>query len=197
MGAYSPAPVVKDKLLPFIEENIIKRTIDGLRSEGIVYKGILYAGLMLKDGRPSVLEFNVRFGDPETQAILPRIQTDIIPVILATIDGTLDNVEYKLKKESCVCVVLASGGYPGSYQKGKVISGLDKVKGSENVMVFHAGTKKSENGDIITDGGRVLGVSALGLNIKEAIDNAYDAVGFIDFENMHYRKDIGKKALKN
>ncbi|MDD5455206.1 MAG: phosphoribosylamine--glycine ligase [Candidatus Ratteibacteria bacterium] len=196
MGAYSPAPIVNENLLAFVEKNIIKRTIDGLKKEGIVYKGILYAGLMIKDNKPSVLEFNVRFGDPETQAILPRIETDIVPLILATIDGTLNNVEYKIKNESCVCVVLASGGYPDSYQKGKVIKGLDKIEDSQNTIVFHAGTKKSESGDILTDGGRVLGVSALGKNIREAINNVYTSVGFINFENMHYRKDIGQRALR-
>ncbi len=197
MGAYSPAPVVNESLLPVIEENIIKRTIEGLRKEGIVYKGILYAGLMVKDGKLNVLEFNVRFGDPETQAILPRIESDVVPTILATIDGTLAKAEYKIKNESCVCVVLASGGYPESYEKGKVIKGLDKIKDSRNTIVFHAGTKKLKNGKIVTDGGRVLGVSALGSNIKDAIKNAYNAVSLINFENMHYRKDIGKKALKN
>ncbi len=197
MGAYSPAPIVNENLLPIIEKNIIRRTIEGLKKEGIVYKGIIYAGLMIKDGKPKVLEFNVRFGDPETQAILPRIETDIIQLIMATIDGNLNNVDCNLKNESCVCVVLASGGYPGNYQKGKVINGLDEIKDSENIVVFHAGTKKLESGEILTDGGRVLGVSALGKNIKEAIDNAYEAVSYINFENMSYRKDIGKKALKD
>ncbi len=196
MGAYSPAPLVKGEFLPFIENNIIKRTIDGLKSEGIVYKGILYAGLMLKDGKLNVLEFNVRFGDPETQAILPRIQTDIVPIILATIDGTLAQVKYKLKNQSCVCVVLASGGYPGNYEKGKIIGGLDKISDSQNIMVFHAGTKKSNSGNIVTNGGRVLGISALGKNIKESIGNAYNAISFVNFENIYYRKDIGEKALK-
>ncbi len=195
MGAYSPAPIVKDDTLIIIEKNIIRRTIDGLRKEGIIYKGILYAGLMIKDGKPQVLEFNVRFGDPETQAILPRMKTDIIQPIMATIDGTLDDVDCKWKKESCVCVVLASGGYPGNYEKGKVINGLDKITNLENVVAFHAGTKKLDSGEIVTDGGRVLGISALGENIKEAIDNAYDAASYIDFENMYYRRDIGKKAL--
>jgi len=195
MGAYSPAPIVDDKGLAIIENDIIKKTVDALRSESIVYKGILYAGLMLKDGKPKVLEFNVRFGDPETQAILPRIETDIVPVILATIDGTLDNAECKIKNESCVCVVLASGGYPGNYEKGKIINGLDEAEKSNNAVVFHAGTKKEESGEIVTDGGRVLGVSALGEDIKSAIDNTYEAVKLIEFENMYYRKDIGKKAL--
>jgi len=151
---------------------------------------------MLKDGKLNVLEFNVRFGDPETQAILPRIQTDIVPIILATIDGTLAQVKYKLKNQSCVCVVLASGGYPGNYEKGKIIGGLDKISDSQNIMVFHAGTKKSNSGNIVTNGGRVLGISALGKNIKESIGNAYNAISFVNFENIYYRKDIGEKALK-
>lgn len=197
MGAYSPAPIVSEGLLSIIERDIIGKTIEGLKKEGIVYKGILYAGLMIKDGKINVLEFNVRFGDPETQAILPRIETDIIQLIMATIDGSLDKVDCKLKKESCVCVVLASRGYPGSYQKGKIINGLDKAENLNNTVIFHAGTKKLDNGDIVTDGGRVLGVSALGKGIKEAIDNAYYAVSSINFENMCYRKDIGKKALKD
>lgn len=195
MGAYSPAPIVNENLLPIIRRDIIKKTIDGLRKEGIVYKGILYAGLMIKEGEIKVLEFNVRFGDPETQAILPRMGSDIIQPIMATIDGRLDDVDCQWKKESCVCVVLASGGYPLNYHKGKVIKVLDEIKDSENIMVFHAGTKKSDSGNIVTDGGRVLGVSALGMDIKEAIDNVYDAVNYISFENMRYRKDIGKKAL--
>lgn len=194
MGAYSPAPVVEN-LLPIIEENIIGRTMDGFKKEGIVYKGILYAGLMIKDGNPKVLEFNVRFGDPETQAILPRMQTDIIQPIMATIDGNLDEVDCKWKKESCVSIVLASGGYPGDYRKGKIINGLDKLENSKDIVVFHAGTKRLQDGKIVTDGGRVLGISALGKGIKEAIDNAYGAVDYINFENMYYRKDIGKKAL--
>ncbi|MFH1548832.1 MAG: phosphoribosylamine--glycine ligase [Candidatus Omnitrophota bacterium] len=196
MGAYSPAPIVTENLLPIIEKNIIKRTIDGLKKEGIVYKGIIYAGLMIKEGEIKMLEFNVRFGDPETQAILPRMGSDIIQPIMATIDGNLDDVDCQWKKESCVCVVLASGGYPGNYQKGKTINGLDKLGDLKDSVVFHAGTKKMEDGYIIvTDGGRVLGVSALGMDIKEAIDNVYDAVNYISFENMCYRKDIGKKAL--
>jgi phosphoribosylamine--glycine ligase len=197
MGAYSPAPVVKDDILPIIEKDIIKRTIDGLRKEGIIYKGILYAGLMIEDDKPRVLEFNVRFGDPETQAILPRVEMDIIQPIIAAIDGNLNNVDCKLKNESCVCVVLASGGYPGGYEKGKVINGLNHFSCSKDLVVFHAGTKKLDSGEIVTNGGRVLGVSALGKDIKAAIDNAYNAVSDISFENMYYRKDIGKKALKS
>lgn len=196
MGAYSPAPIVKEDMLPLIEKDIIKRTIDGLWKEGIPYKGILYAGLMIKDGKPKVLEFNVRFGDPETQAILPRMETDIVQSIMATIDRGLDGVNCRWKKESCVCVVLASGGYPGSYEKGKVINGLDNLKDSQNIAVFHAGTKRAESGELVTNGGRVLGISALGEDIKRAIDNAYAAVGSLNFENMYYRKDIGQKALK-
>lgn len=195
MGAYSPAPVVKDEMLRVIEKEIMKRIIDGLSNDGIIYKGILYAGLMIRDGKPYVLEFNVRFGDPEIQAILPRMETEIMQLLMATINGNVKDIVCRWKDEACVCVVIASGGYPGSYQKGKVISGLESLKNSEEVVAFHAGTKMADTGKIATDGGRVLGISALGRDIKEAINNAYNAVSYINFENMYYRKDIGRKAL--
>jgi len=194
MGAYSPAPVVKDDILNKINKAIIKPLLDGLKSEGNIYRGILYAGLMITKEGPKVLEFNVRFGDPETQAILPRIKTDLIDVMFASIEGRLREVKLEIDSRFCVNVVLASGGYPGNYEKGKEIFGLDEAVKMPDVIVFHAATSK-ENGKIVTNGGRVLGVTGLGNTIKEAIAKTYQAVDKINFEGMHYRKDIGRKAV--
>ena len=197
MGAYSPAPVVTPALFDEIMKKIIYRTIDGLVKEGITYRGILYAGVMVTRDGPKTLEFNSRFGDPETEAILPRLKTDIVEVMLATARGNLG----KFAKASglswdprpCVCVVCAAKGYPGVYEKGAPITGLDAAAKMKDVMVFHAGTRKA--GDIVTNGGRVLGVTGLGATIRDAIDLAYQAVGRINFEGMQYRRDIGRKAL--
>jgi phosphoribosylamine-glycine ligase len=199
MGAYSPAPVVTAELFKEILETIIYSTIHGLVKEGIEHKGVLYAGIMLTQDGPKVLEFNVRFGDPETEAILPRLNSDLLEVMLATSKGEL----HKLVKlgglnwanRSCVCVVCSSGGYPGDYEKGKEIFGLAEADKLKDIVVFHAGTKK-QNGKIFTNGGRVLCVTGLGGTIKEAIDKTYQAVGKINFAGMHYRKDIGRRALK-
>lgn len=195
MGAYSPAPVVTPELLKEIMEKIIYRTIDGLAKEGIDYRGVLYAGVMLTKDGPKTLEFNVRFGDPETEAILPRLKSDLVEVMLATAEGKLSKVRtLEWDRRACVCVVCASAGYPGNYAKDKEISGLEQAAELKDVVVFHAGTKKV--GDkILTSGGRVLGVTGLGATIKEAINKTYEAVGKINFEGMHYRKDIGEKAL--
>lgn len=193
MGAYSPAPVVTKEVFDKVMEKIIYPTIIGMEKEGHPFKGVLYAGLMIKDNEPYVLEFNTRFGDPEAQPLLMRIKNDIVPVLMGCIDGNLHNEYLLWEQKHAVCVVIASGGYPGEYKKGYEIVGLDQI-GDDNVYVFHAGTKLVD-GKIYTDGGRVLGVTALGETIKDAIDNAYNAVGKIYFENMHYRKDIGKKAL--
>lgn len=193
MGAYSPAPVITKEVFDKVMEKIIYPTIIGMEKEGHPFKGVLYAGLMIKDNEPYVLEFNTRFGDPEAQPLLMRIKNDIVPVLMGCIDGNLQNEYLLWEQKHAVCVVIASGGYPGEYKKGYEIVGLDQI-GDDNVYVFHAGTKLVD-GKIYTDGGRVLGVTALGETIKEAIDNAYNAVGKIYFENMHYRKDIGKKAL--
>ncbi|MDD4899546.1 MAG: phosphoribosylamine--glycine ligase [Candidatus Omnitrophica bacterium] len=195
MGAYSPAPVVTPKLFQEIMEKVINRTISGLAREGISYQGVLYAGIMLTDSGPKTLEFNVRFGDPETQAILPRLKSDLLEVMLAVSEGNLSrikNLEWETK--ACVCVVCASGGYPGDYAKGKEISGLQDAAKMKDIVVFHAGTKK-EGEKILTSGGRVLGVTGLGQTIKEAITKTYQAVEKIKFEGMQYRKDIGAKAL--
>lgn len=194
MGAYSPTPVITHNIYERIIKEIIEPTIYGMNEEGFAYKGVLYAGVMITDTGPKLLEFNVRFGDPETQAMLPRLKSDLVEVIEATIDGELNDIELKWDSRACVCVVIASGGYPGSYQKQKEISGLDKIKKQKDIIVFHAGTKKKDN-TILTNGGRVLGVTGLGESIQEAIDNTYNAIKLISFDKMYYRKDIGQKAI--
>ncbi len=194
MGAYSPAPVITPGIEKKIMDRIMKPAVRGLRKEGIKYKGILYAGLMLKDGEPYVLEFNCRFGDPETQPILTRLDSDLLEIALAITDERLSGLSLEWKPEASVCVVAASGGYPGKYETGKVITGLEEVKEMDDAVVFHAGT--AYNGrDIVTAGGRVLGVTALGKDIREARDRAYEAIGKIHFEGMHYRKDIAARAI--
>ncbi len=206
MGAYSPAPIVTKELLNEILEKCVNRTIAGLIKEGIEYRGVLYTGIMLTKHGPKVLEFNVRFGDPETQAILPRLKSDLLEVLLATAQGQLSKF---LKfgglfwdSRACVCVVCASGGYPGDYQKDKEIFGLEETEKLEDIVVFHAGTRRStvhspqSTVKYFTNGGRVLGVTGLGGNIKEAINKTYQAVGKINFEGMHFRKDIGRRVLK-
>ncbi|MBW2996210.1 phosphoribosylamine--glycine ligase [Candidatus Woesearchaeota archaeon] len=190
MGAYSPAPIL-DGLEEEMEEKIIKPFLNGIKQEGIEYKGVLYVGLMkTKDGL-KILEFNCRFGDPETQVILPRLRTDIIKVMNAVIDGKLESINIEWSDEHCVSVVLASGGYPGSYEKGKLITGLDKVDRSQ---VIHAGTKK-DNGKILTNGGRVLNIVCLGKSLKDAVDTAYSKIDYINFDGMYFRRDIAKKEL--
>ncbi|MCX5726062.1 MAG: phosphoribosylamine--glycine ligase [Candidatus Saganbacteria bacterium] len=195
MGAYSPAPVVTKEIEKLAMEQVFKPIINGMAKEKTPYKGVLYAGLMITKDGPKVLEFNVRFGDPETQAIIPRMKSDLIPVIEAVIDGRLGEVKIEWDDRAAVCVVMASGGYPGNYKKGIPIFGLDKAAELRDVMVFHAGTKK-EAGKIVTSGGRVLGVTGLGDTISQAIDNVYRAVRLITFDGMQYRIDIGKKALR-
>jgi len=195
MGAYSPAPVMNDELEALVMEKVMRPTIAGLKAEGIKYKGILYAGLMIKDGVPSVLEFNCRLGDPETQPVLSRLNTDFMDILMAIADGRLADITIDWKTEASVCVVLASGGYPGKYENAKVITGLDEVKKMDNAFVFHAGTAFNNN-EVVTKGGRVLGVTGLGRDIRTAKENAYEAVRKIHFEGMHYRKDISDKALK-
>lgn len=195
MGAYSPAPVVTEDMLTQIQREVIIPTIKGMKTEGIPYCGVLYAGIMIDEEGPKVLEFNVRFGDPETQVILPRLKSDLLEIIIKTEDRRLSKCVLNWDARVCVCVVLASGGYPGKYEKGKEILGLDRFKGIEDVVIFHAGTKR-ENKKILTSGGRVVGVTALGRDIQEAINNSYNAIGNIKFDNMFYRRDIGKKALK-
>lgn len=195
MGAYSPAPVITEDLSSRIYDEILVPTIRGMKAEGHPYEGILYAGLMITEEGPKVIEFNCRFGDPEAQAVIPRLATDFIKPILACCDGTLDKVKLRWSRNSCVCVVMASGGYPGTYTKGHAVSGLDKVERMENMIVFHAGTRQEEDGSIITSGGRVLGITALGPNIKDTIRIAYKGVRKVEFKDAYYRTDIGKKAL--
>ncbi|MBU4346833.1 MAG: phosphoribosylamine--glycine ligase [Candidatus Omnitrophica bacterium] len=195
MGAYSPAPVVTKELFDQIKHKIIYRAIGGLVKEGIDYKGVLYAGIMITKDGPQLLEFNVRFGDPETQAILPRLKSDLVEVMLAVTESGLARLRsLSWDSRACICAVCASGGYPGDYEKGKEIFGLEEAEEMEDVVVFHAGTKRLSD-KYVTNGGRVLGVTGLGNSIKEAVNKTYQAVGKIHFEGMHYRKDIGNKAL--
>ena len=194
MGAYSPAPVVTEKVHREAMEKVMIPTVRGMAREGRKYQGVLYAGLMIKDEKPKVLEFNARFGDPEAQPLLMRLKSDLIPILEATIDGKLCHHKMELEDRSSVCVVVASGGYPGVYEKGKVISGLREAASVRDAFVFHAGTALKE-GRVITNGGRVLGVTALGNGIQEAIERAYEAVAKISWEGAYYRKDIGHKAL--
>jgi len=196
MGAYSPAPVVTAEVRQKIMDQIMIPAVNALKEEGRRYKGILYAGLMIKDGEPSVLEFNCRFGDPEAQPLMVRMKSDIVPLINAVIDERLSGQVIDWKDESSVCVVMASRGYPGDYKKGIEIKGIKNVEVIDGVFVFHSGTA-FENGKIVTDGGRVLGVTALGKTITEAINLVYKAVEKIDCEALYYRTDIGKKALKH
>lgn len=204
MGAYSPAPVVTEPVFQEIMDAVIYRMIDGLAKEGIEYSGLLYAGIMLTKNGPRVLEFNVRFGDPETQAVLPRMNSDLLEVMLAVSSGNLTKFLKSSKvswyKDACVCVVCVSKGYPGNYEKGKEIFGLDEAAKMKDVVVFHAGTRevksqKEKGKSVVTSGGRVLGVTGKGAAIKEAIATTYRAVEKIKFEGMQYRSDIGKKAL--
>jgi len=195
MGAYSPAPVVTPELGVEIEERILKPCVAGMASEGIPYTGVLYAGLMITDKGPKVIEFNCRFGDPEVQVVLPRMTCDIVPLLLACCDGTLDTCDLTWDDGACVTVVMASGGYPKAYAKGKTITGIDDAEALGNVIVFHAGTKV-QDGQPVTNGGRVLDVTAWGGDIASTIEKAYAAVGKIHFEGAHFRKDIGRKALK-
>jgi phosphoribosylamine--glycine ligase len=195
MGAYSPAPVVNEKVHREVMEKIMIPTVRGMAQEGRKYRGVLYAGLMIQDEQPKVLEFNARFGDPETQPLLMRMKSDLVPVLEATLEGRLSRLEVQWDERPSVCVVMASGGYPGSYEKGKVISGLEEAAQVDDAFVFHAGTAFQE-GKVVTSGGRVLGVTAKGKGIREAIVKAYEVVGKISWEGAHFRKDIGQKALK-
>ena len=199
MGAYSPAPAVTDALTKRIEKEIIRPLLDGLREEKASYRGVLYIGLMIVHDDLYVLEFNARFGDPETQAILPRLETDLMDIIEEAINTDIRSVKAVFNKRPCVCVVLASGGYPGSYKKNLPITGLDKTSSLKDVIVFHAGTRLTRTvgltPQIVTNGGRVLGVTAMADDIKSAIEKVYAAVGLISFDGMHYRQDIGRKAI--
>lgn len=193
MGAYSPTPAVTRDDQPVIRQ-IFKRTLAGLRAAGIEFRGVMYAGLMLTDAGPKVLEYNARFGDPETQVVLPRLESDLLTALEATAAGRLDQVRLRWSRDVAVCVVLAAGGYPGRYQKGRPISGLTAAAAQRGVCVFHAGTR-AVNGRVVTDGGRVLGVTARGRNVAAAVARAYAAVDQIDFDGAHWRRDIAARAL--
>lgn len=195
MGAYSPAPVVTDEIAEFVMNRVMLPTVRGLEAEGRPYKGMLYAGLMIDGDEINVLEFNCRFGDPEAQPLLMRLKSDIVDIFEAAIDGKLDRIEMKIDPRPTVCVVLASGGYPGVYENGKVIKGLMRAAECKGVEVFHAGTARKHS-RVVTNGGRVLGVTAVGNTLREAITRAYKAVDEISWTKSYYRRDIGEKALR-
>lgn len=195
MGAYSPAPVVTEGMSKTILETILKPTVAGLKKRGITYRGVLYAGLMITKDGPKVIEYNCRFGDPETQVVLPRLKTDLVNICMAVAQGKLSHLKIEWDDRPAACVVLASQGYPGSYPKGKAVEGLETAAKIPDAYVFHAGTAR-EGGKTVTSGGRVLCVTGLGSTIKEALATAYKGVEAIRFEGAHYRKDIGWRALK-
>lgn len=194
MGAYSPAPMVTDDLMEDINETVFQPLQEELQKRGIVYKGVIFAGLMLTEEGPRVLEFNCRFGDPETQAILPRLENDFVDLIEAVCEGTLHEHTLEWSTDASVCVVMAAKGYPEAPEKGAVIEGLGEVKYSEQAIVFHAGTT-FDGEDVVVAGGRVIGVTAMGRSLPRALDAVYKAVEQIDFDGAHYRRDIGRKAL--
>ena len=190
MGTFSPSPFYTEEVDRYCKEHIYQKTVDAMRAEGREFKGIIFYGLMLTKSGVKVLEYNARFGDPETQVVLPRMENDIIDVFEACIDGCLDKIDLKFENNAAVCVVLASDGYPLKYEKGKKIKGLENFEGKTDIFAFHAGTKKV-NGDVLTNGGRVLGITATASTLKEARDKAYEATKLVDFENKYMRNDIG------
>ena len=192
MGTFSPSPFYTPEVDAYCREHIYQKTVDAMKAEGRPFTGVLYFGLMLTPKGPRVLEYNTRFGDPETQVVLPRMKTDIVDVMEACMNGTLDKIELEYEDNAAVCVVLASGGYPESYEKGKVISGLSAFDGKEDYFCFHAGTKFDDKGNVVTSGGRVLGVVALGSDLKQARAKAYEATAWVSFDKMYKRNDIGK-----
>ena len=192
MGTFSPSPFYTKEVDEFCHKYIFQATVDAMAAEGRPFKGIIFFGLMLTEDGPKVLEYNARFGDPEAQVVLPRMKNDVIDVMEACIDGTLDQIDLQVEDNAAVCVVLASDGYPVSYEKGFEIRGLEKFEDSDGYYCFHAGTKLDENGKIVTNGGRVLGITAKGADLKEARANAYKATEWVEFENKYMRHDIGK-----
>lgn len=192
MGTFSPSPFYTKEVDEFCKENIYQKTVDAMRAEGREFKGVIFFGLMITKDGPKVLEYNARFGDPETQVVLPRMENDIIDVMEACIDGTLDTIDLKFKDNAAVCVVLASEGYPVKYEKGFEIKGLENFEGRDDIFCFHAGTKFNDKGEIVTNGGRVLGVTAIGDDLKGARANAYKACELVNFANAYKRSDIGK-----
>ncbi len=193
MGTYSPVPHMPASLVEQIIQNIVNPTAEAMVKEGSPFRGILYTGLIITKDGPKVIEYNARFGDPETQVVLPRLDTDLVDILIAGATGELEKLDVQWKKEAAVCVIMASGGYPGPYEKGKEIKGLDQV--GEEAIVFHAGTEL-KNGQVVTNGGRVLAVTSIGSTVQEARDKAYQAVQKISFEGAHYRSDIAQKALR-
>lgn len=191
MGTFSPSPFYTPQVDAFCREHIYQKTVDAMKTEGREFKGIIFFGLMLTADGPKVLEYNARFGDPETQVVLPRMKNDLVDLFEACIDGTLDQIDLEFEDNAAVCVVLASAGYPEHYEKGFVIRGLENFKDRDGYYVFHAGSKFDEQGRVVTNGGRVLGVTATGTNLKEARANAYKATEWIDFDNKYMRHDIG------
>jgi phosphoribosylamine--glycine ligase len=192
MGTFSPSPFYTPQVDAFCKAHIYQATVDAMRAEGRPFKGVIFFGLMLTEEGPKVLEYNARFGDPEAQVVLPRMKNDIIDVMEACVDGTLDKIDLQFEDNAAVCVVLASDGYPVSYEKGLPIEGFEKFEGSDEYFCFHAGTAFDENGRIVTNGGRVLGITAKGSDLKEARAKAYDATEWISFANKYMRHDIGK-----
>ncbi len=192
MGNFSPTPYYTKEVEEFCEKYVFQPTVDAMAAEGRPFKGVIFFGLILTESGPKVLEYNARFGDPEAQVVLPRMENDLIEVVEACIDGTLDKVDLKFMDDACVCVVLASDGYPLAYDKGLPIHGLERFEGKDRYFVFHAGTAFNDKGEIVTNGGRVLGITALGKDLKEARANAYEAVEWVSFDNKYYRHDIGK-----
>jgi phosphoribosylamine--glycine ligase len=194
MGAYSPAPVATTEILQVVERDVLVPIVDAMHNDGSPYSGVLYAGLMLTPGGPKVLEFNCRFGDPEAQVVLPRIASDPYEMFEAVAEGRLDELDVRWRAEAAVCVVMASAGYPASYETGRVIDGLDRAERMQNLFVYHAGTRRLGR-HVATAGGRVLGVTALGGTIAEAKRRAYEGVGSISFEGAYFRHDISDRAL--
>ena len=192
MGTFSPSPFYTPEVDEFCKKHIYQATVDAMKAEGREFKGIIFFGLMLTADGPKVLEYNARFGDPETQVVLPRMKNDIVDVFEACVDGTLDQIDLQFEDNAAVCVVLASDGYPEHYEKGKKITGLENFKDKDGYYVFHAGSKFDAEGNILTNGGRVLGVTATGKDLKEARANAYKATEWVDFDNKYMRHDIGK-----
>ena len=191
MGTFSPSPFYTKEIDEFCMKNIYQPTVDAMATEGREFKGVIFFGLMLTENGPKVLEYNARFGDPEAQVVLPRMNNDIIDVMEACIDGTLDKIELDFKDNAAVCVVLASAGYPVKYEKGYEIKGLDSFDGKDSYFAFHAGTKLKD-GKVVTNGGRVLGITAMGSDLKKARENAYEATKWVEFDNKYCRSDIGK-----
>jgi len=196
MGAYSPAPIVTDSMVDTIMDTIINPTIQGMKAEGTPYKGVLYAGLMIENDEPRLLEYNVRFGDPECQVLMMRLMSDLLPALIASADGVLKNFDLRWYDEPALTVVMAANGYPGSYDKGSEIGGLDEAATIEDVTIFHAGTAQDDGGKILAAGGRVLGITAIGSTVAEAQARAYEAIDKINWPGGFCRRDIGWRAVE-